>query len=79
MPHGNFLLYTCHDLTPSKIYDEDPICNFLKLFLKSYVATWHFILGYNIVANDGEQLQTLYEWSTNEGAQVDRIHHPCEM
>jgi hypothetical protein len=54
MPHGNFLLYTCHDLTPSKIYDEDPICNFLKLFLKSYVATWHFILGYNIVANDGE-------------------------
>ncbi len=44
-----------------------------------YVATWHFVMGYNIVANNGEQLQTLYEWSTDEGVYVDHIHHPCGM
>ncbi len=69
-----------HDLTPSKIDDEDPICN-LKIELKNYcyVATWHFVMGYNIVANNGEQLQTLYEWSMDEGVYVDRINHPCGM
>ncbi len=41
--------------------------------------TWHFVMGYNIVANNGEQLQTLYKRSMDEGAYVDHIHHPCEM
>ncbi len=69
-----------HDLTPSKIDDEDPICN-LKIYFKEnyYVATWHFVMGYNIVANNGEQLQILYEWSMDEDVYVDYIHHPCGM
>jgi hypothetical protein len=43
-----------HDLTPSKIDDEIPICNFKTLYLFSNVATWHFVMGYNIIANNGE-------------------------
>ncbi len=48
-------IFIMHDLTPSKIDDEDPICN-LKIYFKEnyYVATWHFVMGYNIVANNGE-------------------------
>ncbi len=40
---------------------------------------WHFVMGYNKVANNDEQLQTLYKWSTNEGVYVDHIHHPCGL
>jgi hypothetical protein len=44
-----------HDLTPSKIDDEDTICN-LKNIIKIYYfdATWHFVMSYNIDANNGE-------------------------
>jgi hypothetical protein len=36
-------------------------------------------MGYNIVANNGEQLQLFYEWSTDEGVYVDCVHHQCGM
>ncbi len=40
---------------------------------------WHFVMGYNIVVNNNEQLQTLYKWSVDERVYVDRIHRPCGM
>jgi hypothetical protein len=42
-------------LTPSKIDDEDPLCT-LKTQIKNYyyVAMWHFVMGYNIVVNNGD-------------------------
>ncbi len=46
---------------------------------KNYVTMWHFVMGYNIIANNGDQLQILDRWSTDEGAYVDHIHHPCGM
>ncbi len=38
---------------------------------------WHFVMDYNIVANNGDQLQTLYIWSMDEGVNIDYIKHPC--
>ncbi len=43
------------------------------------VGTWHLVTGYNIVVNNGDQLQTLYGWSMDEGVYVDHIHHPRGM
>ncbi len=34
---------------------------------------WHFVMGYNIVTNNGDYLQSLYKWSTNDGVYVDHI------
>jgi hypothetical protein len=49
---AKFYWATWHDLTPSKIDDDNPICN-LKHNLKNYyVATWHYVMGYNMVANN---------------------------
>ncbi len=39
----------------------------------------HFVMGYNIVANNDGQFQTLYERSMDEGVYVGRINHPCGM
>ncbi len=50
--------------------------NFKKYY---YVAMWHFVMGYNIIANNGDQLQTLYRWLMVKGVYFDHIHHPCEM
>jgi hypothetical protein len=52
-----FYYATWHDLTPSKINDEDPIYIYIyiiKILKYYYVATWHFVMGYNIVANNDE-------------------------
>ncbi len=35
-------------------------------------------MGYNIVANNGDYLQTLYKWSIDKGVYIDHIHHTCE-
>jgi len=51
MPHGKNNCATWNDLTPFKINDEDPICNLKYIY---YVATWHFVMGHNIVVNNGE-------------------------
>ncbi len=32
-----------------------------------YYATWHFVMGYNIVVDNGDQLQFLYGWSMDKG------------
>ncbi len=40
---------------------------------------WHFVMGYNIVTNNGDYLQTLYRWSMDDGVYVDHIYHPCGM
>ncbi len=58
MSHDNFFYYVMwHDVMP-----QDPLYIF-KTQLKNYyyVGTWHFTMGYNIVANNGDQLQTLYK------------------
>ncbi len=44
---------TWHDFTPSKIDDENPIRDLKTKFKKYYVATWHFVMRYNIVPNNG--------------------------
>ncbi len=54
----NFYCDTWHDVTPSKIDDEDLICHFKTYFFKkNYIATWNFVMGYNTITNNGEQLQ----------------------
>jgi hypothetical protein len=40
---------------------------------------WHFVMGYNIITNNDDYLQTLYRWSMDDGVYVDHIYHPCGM
>jgi hypothetical protein len=42
-----------HDLTPSKINYEDPLCFFINKN-NYYVAMWHFVMGHNIIVNNGD-------------------------
>ncbi len=54
--------------------------NIIYIYIYIYnVGTWHLVTGYNIVVNNGDQLQTLYGWSMDEGVYVDHIHHPRGM
>ncbi len=58
MFESNWEYVTTMDLTPSKIDDEDPIYIYIYILIKFekyyYVATWHFVMGYNVVANNDE-------------------------
>jgi hypothetical protein len=67
-----------HDLAPSKINDENALC-ILKTLYIYYVVMWHFVMGYNIFTNNGDYLQSLYRWSTDDGVYVDHIYHSCGM